>query len=842
MFTPSPPRLPAKAGEVSARAPRAPATALALALFAAGAATALPKLPLFGGHDKAAAGVRLKRGEWPQARSDVAPDPQIRFGALPNGMRYAILRNATPPGAASLRLRFDAGSLMEADAQSGLAHFLEHLAFDGSKAVPDGEMVKALQRLGLAFGADTNASTGFDATLYKFDLPKADDDSLDTALRLLRGTADGLTLAPDAIDKERGVVLSEERARDTPAWRIFKARLGFLLEGQRPPLRYPIGDVAVIQKADRARIADFYHRYYRPERATLIAVGDFDVAAVEAKIQAAFGGWRGTGPAGGDPDLGPVEKRGLAARLAVDPGAPTSIQLSWAAPPDLSLDTLARRRRELTEQLALAVLNRRLASLARGESAPFLSAAAFRIDQSHAARVASVLVAAEAGHWREALGAADQEQRRAVAFGVRPEELAREIAEAGAGLTRAAAQAATRRTTALADDLAGPWMPARSTPPRPRISPCSRRWPRALTPAQASGGPQGRLPGRRAAHLHVLAQRRRRGGSDGTGGLCGLPGGDIAPAKAAAAATWPYTDFGEPGKAIERREVADLDTVFVRFANGVRLTVKPTKFRDDEVRVKVRVGGGLESLTPDRQTLSWAGQAFIEGGLAKISADDAERALASSVYGADYQIEDDAFALAGATRRDDLDAQMQVLAAYVAEPGWRPEAFTRAQTYAATLLDQYAHTDFGVLGRDLAGLMHAGDRRWTYPDREAISAATLEDLKGPVRRPDDRPDRGGDRGRHHRGQGDRRRRPRPSAPCPPRAAPAAPPAPRRVGFPRPRRRPWCSPMPAAPTRPSRWPPGAPTTSSPTPGRPAPWRFWARCCSFACSTSCARTRA
>ena len=187
------------------------------------------------------------------------------------------------------------------------------MAFNGSKAVPDGEMVKILERLGLAFGADTNASTSFDDTVYKLDLPKTDDDTVDTSLMLLRETAGDLTLLETAVDRERGVVLSEERARDTPAWRIFKARLGFLLEGQRPPLRYPIGDVAVIQKAGRAQIADFYRRYYRPERATLIAVGDFDVAAMEAKIQAAFGGWRVTGPAGGDRDLGPVEKRGLAA-------------------------------------------------------------------------------------------------------------------------------------------------------------------------------------------------------------------------------------------------------------------------------------------------------------------------------------------------------------------------------------------------------------------------------------------------------------------------------------------------------------------------------------------------
>src|SRR6185436_17089121 len=117
-------------------------------------------------------------GEWPQAHSDLAPDPAVRYGALPNGMRYAILRNATPKGQASLRLRFDAGSLMETDAQAGLAHFLEHMAFNGSEHVPEDEMVKILERRGLSFGADTNASTDFETTVYKLDLPNTDDGTV----------------------------------------------------------------------------------------------------------------------------------------------------------------------------------------------------------------------------------------------------------------------------------------------------------------------------------------------------------------------------------------------------------------------------------------------------------------------------------------------------------------------------------------------------------------------------------------------------------------------------------------------------------------------------------------
>src|SRR5580658_65221 len=269
---------------------------------------------------------KLEPGAWPQAHSDLKPDPAIRFGALPNGMRYAIMKNATPPGQVSMRLRFDVGSLMERDDQQGLAHFLEHMAFNGSTNVPTrGDMVKDLERLGLAFGADTNAGTDFADTTYKFDLPKSDDQTVDTSLMLLREVAGNLTLSQAAMDQERGVILSEERLRDTPSYRIVKQRFGFEMVGQRPPERFPIGLVPVIQNAKADLLADIYHHYYRPERATLVVVGDVDPAALEAKIKARFGDWKGQGPAGADPDLGKVATRGPDFKLAVEAGSPTTL-------------------------------------------------------------------------------------------------------------------------------------------------------------------------------------------------------------------------------------------------------------------------------------------------------------------------------------------------------------------------------------------------------------------------------------------------------------------------------------------------------------------------------------
>lgn len=160
---------------------------------------------------------------WAQAASDVPVDASVRFGVLSNGMQYAIMRNATPPGQASFRLRIDAGSLMENEDQLGLAHFTEHMAFNGTTNIPENDLLRILERLGLAFGADTNASTGFDQTIYMLELPRTNDETVDTSLRIMREQVSEALMAADAVDAERNVIEGEERLRNTPGLRSIKA-------------------------------------------------------------------------------------------------------------------------------------------------------------------------------------------------------------------------------------------------------------------------------------------------------------------------------------------------------------------------------------------------------------------------------------------------------------------------------------------------------------------------------------------------------------------------------------------------------------------------------------------
>jgi zinc protease len=255
-------------------------------------------------------------------------------------LRYAIRQNDTPPNVASVRLVFNVGSLAEAEDQRGLAHFIEHMAFNGSTEVPEGEMVPLLERHGLQFGPDTNAFTGYETVGYQLDIPEVDEETVDTALFLMRQTASELLMDSEAIDRERGVILSEERFRNTPIRRWNTALWRFRLPDSRVPDRDAIGTVDVIENAQRERFVDYYENYYVPQRGMLVVVGDVDPDTIEAKIRDEFADWQSIEDPRGDPDIGSVtEGRPLSVGYFHDPEIYTlcvPTRMSWTPPRPVS--------------------------------------------------------------------------------------------------------------------------------------------------------------------------------------------------------------------------------------------------------------------------------------------------------------------------------------------------------------------------------------------------------------------------------------------------------------------------------------------------------------------------
>jgi zinc protease len=665
--------------------------------------------------------------------SDLTVDPAIRWGRLDNGLRYALLRNPEPRGRASLRLAVRVGSLYESENQRGLAHFLEHMAFNGSRHFPAESVVGFFQRLGMDFGGDTNASTGFDRTVYQLELPDTRPETLREGLTFFADVAGGLLLDPDSINRERGIILSEKRARDSVGLRTFMAELEFLVPDTRFPQRLPIGLEDVIRFAPRDRFVEFYDAWYRPERMFVVIAGDFDPAAVEPLVREMFSPLAARAPARPEPRLGSVTAPGtIEASLHPESEAGSvNVALETVVPHAPEPDTAALRLKYLPRTLALHMLNRRLAILAKQEGAPFLSGIVGVTEQFDFFRNASIELSCRPDQWAAALAVAEQELRRALDHGFQPDELIEAVAGMHNRLEQAVHTAATRHSAALADGLTDDLLD-RSVPTHPAADLA------LYSPALALLQPEDCTAALRAV-WHETPGRK----IFVTGNLT-LPqaGRSIAAAYAASrrtavapparpeVAAFAYTDFGKPGKVAKTEAVGDLGATLVRFGNGVRLNLKATDFEAGRIRVSVRVGGGTLTQPPDRPGLGLlANVAFTPGGLGRHSVDDLQRLLAGRTVGLGFGAQDDAFTFSGTTNRDDLLLQLQLFCAYLTDPGYRPESLRQVQKGAEQLYARLAHTPEGPLQLEAERLLAGGDQRFGLPPKEVMLSRSLGELK-----------------------------------------------------------------------------------------------------------------
>lgn len=658
-------------------------------------------------------------------------DPAIRFGVLPNGMKYAIRANATPKGSAVIRFRIDMGSTAEADDQRGLAHFLEHMAFNGSTNVREGEMIKLLERDGLAFGADTNASTSYTQTVYKLDLPRADDRLVDTGLMLMREIASELTLTPAAIDRERGVILSEMRLRDQAGLRSLLHFLDLIAPGTPLATRNVIGTTQVVQTAPAARLRDLYDRFYTPGRSTLIMVGDFDPAAIEAKIKARFASWQPRGRFDGDPAAAKIDVgRPASASYFVDPSVPTSVTIAAVKPFVEARDTPALRREQLVESIGSGIVSRRLARIAQSPEAPILGGGASASDLFRTLRLTTVELVAKDTDWRPALAVGEQELRRAVQHGFTRAEIDEQLAGIKAGLENEAASATTRSSARLADTITAA-LESRSTVTTPewRLAQLRDITP-SITPDAVNAAFRARW-----ADVAPLIRIASKTPLESAAAQIVQAFNDsakvaVAPPVAATVAAFAYTDFGLPGKVVADARIADLDLRTVRFANNVRLTIKKTDFEKDIVRISLRIGSGELELGRDGAALSaLMSTVFTAGGLKKHSFDELRSILAGRSVTPGFGVSESSFGTKTATTPRDFDLQMQLLAAYLTAPGFRPESDRFWQRAVPLIGPSLEASPAAVFQRDAGRIVADGDPRFGVPDTATLVAQTSEKLR-----------------------------------------------------------------------------------------------------------------
>ncbi|WP_240654934.1 M16 family metallopeptidase [Croceicoccus ponticola] len=666
------------------------------------------------------------------AQSDVAPDPALRFGRLDNGLAFVIRRNATPQGTAEVRLRYDVGSLDEAGDEQGFAHFVEHMAFNGSTNVPEGEMIALLERKGLQFGADTNASTGLEATTYKLSLPKADAELLDTALMLMRETASELTFARAAVEREKGVVLSERRDSYTYNYADMVDRFAFESPGLRVADRLPIGTAETISAATAKALRAFWTRSYRPDHAVLTVVGDYQPEEVEAAIRKHFANWKAQTPTVPERQYGTIDPaRKPAVDIHIHPALPERISATREGEAQLEPDTIASRRTQVLRWLGYAVINRRLMRLARQEDPPFKSAGIGTGDQFRVGRITRLIVDTPEGGWKRGIDAAVGEYRRALAGGFSEAEIAEQLGKLIAIYEDAAAGEATRTNREVTDDVLNLFDEG-AIPDLPSATLAS------LLPLRDTATPAAVLAALNEEALPLdNAMLRYSGRAEPKGGATAIRAAWDAAMKAPLAAIAPpetgafaYTDFGKPGTvAADRR-----DPVFgireVTFANNVRLNIKQTDLETDNVLVRVSVDGGQLLATREDPLAVELVPSIPAGGLGEHSADDLDSILAGRNVGVGLAPSGDAFVSTRGTTPRDLEMQLRLVTAFLTDPGWRPEAVS---AYRRGLPDRFARleaTSGASIGTHQFEIISDEDPRYTMHP-----LAVYEDLDFATYRP-----------------------------------------------------------------------------------------------------------
>jgi zinc protease len=676
--------------------------------------------------------VAIDKTPWLYKDSDVPQDPDWRFGTLPNGVRYAVRKNGVPPGQVSVRVRIDAGSLMEQESERGFAHLIEHLSFRGSAQVPDGESKRVWQRLGVTFGSDSNATTTPVSTVYKLDLPSATEASLDQSISILADMMDHPNITQAALAAERPVVLAEQRERVRPQDRIGDATLALYFAGQLMAVRPVIGTVETLNGATPATIQAFHDRWYRPERATVIISGDLDPALFERMVAKHFADWQGNGPATPSPDFGKPEATGPSSVSVSEASVPPMVSMAVLRPWTVLQDTIVFNQERMIDFVAVRLINRRLESRARS-GASYITASADLSDVARSANLTSVQILPLGDDWETALKDVRSVIADAIAAPATQAEIDREVAEIDSGMRNSVATAPVEAGSKKADDLVEA-LDINET---------------VTTSALSYGMFQEAVAKKLFSPDRVLAASRKIFTGTATRALVNTRTPDAtAQTKLAAALEAQVVGaggrsdqaavsfdqlprLGKPGT-VQTRAVAldDPKIEKVVFANGVNLLLFQNPGEVGRVYVRVRFGQGRNALPANKPSVAWAGDiALMPSGVGSFGQEEIDRLTGSRQIQLSFGMDDDAFALGGTTTAEDLEDQLKLIAAKLAFPGWDPKPVARAR---AVVLAGYPGMDASpdsVLARDLESLLHDGDPRWGTPTLAEIQALDAKSFR-----------------------------------------------------------------------------------------------------------------
>ena len=684
-------------------------------------------------HDDPEATSCISHG-WPQDTGDLSPDPALVFGSLANGVRYVIKHNREPKGRVALYLDVQAGSLNETDQQRGLAHYLEHMVFNGTSHFPPGTLIRYFQSIGMSFGADTNAHTSYDETVYKLLLPTSDDKTLDEGMLVLADYARRALLLESEIKKERGVILSEKRARDSAGSRIGKNLLKHEFFGTRVVERDPIGVEQTLLAADSKRLRAFYDAWYRPENMIVVLVGDVGLEQAKKSIADYFSGLHAAAVRPKCYDFGHIPEKTSDFFYQYEPDlGKTEITLAATWNIDPTADTIGKEKLLLQNYLAAAIVNDRLQHMVNETGSPLARAQAY--SGTFVRRLGYFVISGQttADKWRPSLTQLEHILRQTTSYGVTEQELARVGKELQAELDQAVQTEESRDSSKLAAEF------IRKLNDNEVI----------LSPVQEKKLYTRLLGELTVADIHKALLRmntnvRHVVGVAGTVDLrkekskpedilrrtfAAITAAPVQRWSGEKVASFPYlsppAQQGKIEKIIDHPAIGMTTTVL---QNGIRINVKKTLFKEHEALLTVNFGHG--KLSEPAAGLDKLAEAVVaESGVGRLTKEQLETALAGRNGQVRFSVGPESFRFSGKGLSSELELMLQLVYTSLADPVFRPVAYTRSMKRFHQMYQAMQGSVDGTY-RLVGDRFFAGDNsRYGYPPAQDFFRLTLEQVR-----------------------------------------------------------------------------------------------------------------
>ncbi len=608
-------------------------------------------------------------------------DPSVRLGRLPNGVTYYVRENDEPEDRAFLRLVVNAGSVLEDEDQLGLAHFAEHMAFNGTEDFDADEIVAYLESLGMRFGPDVNAYTSFEETVYRLQVQTDQPGKLESGFHILEQWAHKILFEEEEIDKERGVIYEEWRQGRGAAARMRDEWFPVLFQGSRYAERLPIGDPELILSFEPESIRRFYDDWYRPDLMAVVAVGDFDADGVVGMIADQFGAVSRREDPRPMPTFEVPDHEETLVAVASDPeagGTRVSVYVKRGA---AELNTIRDYRDLLAQSLFSIMLNSRLDQLSREEDAPFLSAGAGRAGLVRTKETAVLTAATQEDRIAEALTALVTETRRVVEHGFLDAELDRAQRRLLRGYEQSYLERDNSPSSGFAAEYTRHFLEGEAAPGIAFEYELAKSLVPTITLQELREmaadylGPENRV-------VTVTTVDREGSTPPDESEIRRI----LARAEAAPVARFEeavsdrplLAELPEPGQVVGRRDIPDVDAVEWELSNGVRVVIKQTDFRADEVLMNAYSPGG-SSKASDEDYLSaiHATEIVMESGLGDFSASDLEKLLAGNTARIEPYIGELTEGIEGSSGQEDLETLFQLAHLAMTEPRRDPVAFDR---------------------------------------------------------------------------------------------------------------------------------------------------------------------